>query len=268
MFTFMKISILIVLFGSLLSCSSYNRIIKSDDYTAKFEEANRLYDLKKFDRSVTLYEQVYQRSPKTPQGEVSYYRLGKACYNIEDWYMASYYLTSFQTKFPYSLKVEETLFLAAICAVQNSPESSLDQNETELALIELQGFVTRFPNSERVDTCNVIMDKLRFKLEYKDVLNIRLYSKTENYRAATVTAELFLENYPRSTFREEIGVILVRDSYLLTSNSIDSKLEDRKAKTRQRIEQFVAEFPNSSYLREFEKLTEKLNGIAVPSSNE
>lgn len=262
----MKSILAIVTLIVLSACSNYNRIIKSDDYEAKFTEANRLYESKKYERCVALYEQVYQRSPKSPQGEVSYYRLGKACFNVQDWYLASYYLSSFETKFPYSRNIEETVFLSALCAVENSPEASLDQNETELALNELQGFISRFPASEHVDTCNAIMDRLRFKLQTKEVLNVRLYAKTENYRAATVTAKAFLESYPISTYREEVAAIMVRNNYLLTINSVESKMEDRILKTLESYSDFVAEFPNSSYLREFESYQDKLAELQIPKN--
>ena len=257
----MKFVVTLLILLSLVSCSSYNQIVKSDDYEAKYNEANRLFADKKYERSITLYEQVFQRSPKSPQGEVSFYRLGKAAYNYGDWYLASYYLTAFQTKFPYSNFVEETIFLAALCAVENSPEASLDQNETEMALNELQGFITRFPNSNHVDTCNLIMDQLRFKLQTKEVLNVRLYDKTENFRAAAVSGASFLENYPISTYREEVAYLLVKNYYFLTVNSIDTKLEERIEKTTESYLDFLAEFPNSSYLRELEGYKTKVEAL-------
>lgn len=247
----------------LYSCGGYNSVLKGDDYKKKFELANELYDGKKFDRCIALYEQVYQRSSKSGEGELAYYRLGKASYEIQDWYLASYYLGSFQNKFPYSSKVEETVFLAAMCAVENSPEPSLDQDETEFAIGDLQNFVLRFPNSELVDTCNLIMSKLRFKLETKDVLNIRLYSKTENFRAATVTSQEFLANYPKSQYREEISAIRVRNSYKLTLNSVEEKKEDRKNSSIAYINDFIAEFPNSDYLREFNAYKEELMKLVI-----
>lgn len=263
----MRSIIAVVVLFSLLSCKGYNYVLKSDDYNAKFELANKLYDDGKYERCVALYEQVYQRSPKSGQGEISYYRLGKACYAVEDWYLASYYLGSFQTKFPYSQHVEETMFLGALCTVQNSPEASLDQDETELALNDLQLFINRFPNSARVDTCNQVMNQLRFKLQTKEAMNVRLYSKTENYRAATVTAASFLENFPVSEYREEVSAILVRNYYLLTVNSVETKLEERIEKSIESYEDFIAEFPNSSYLREFEGYPEKLQNLKNTSKN-
>lgn len=262
----MKSLVAITLFLALAACSNYNQVLKSDDYEQKFEMANALYDKGHYARSIALFEQVYQRMPKGSEGEVAYYRLGKAYYYEKDWYMASYYLSAFPQRFPFSPKCEECHFLSALCAVENSPEPSLDQAETELALNELQLFVTKYPESARIDTCNLVMDKLRHKLETKEVLNVRLYAKTENFRAATVAAEAFLENYPTSAYREEVSAILVRNSYQLTINSVDTKLEERIAKTHERYNNFVAEFPESHYLREFDGYTGKLNAIVIPPS--
>ena len=68
-----------------MSCSEYNKVLKSDDYERKFEVATELFDRKQYDRSIAIYEQVYQRFPKTGQGEVSYYRIGKAYYYEQDY---------------------------------------------------------------------------------------------------------------------------------------------------------------------------------------
>ncbi len=266
---FLSITVIFALFSMLIvSCDHYNQIVKSDDYQAKFDEANRLYDAGKYERCVGLFEQVYQRSPKSPQGEVSYYRMGMACFKVEDWYLASYYLSSFQLKFPYSKLVEETTYLAAMCAVYNSPKSSLDQTETEVALDELQNFITRFPNSERVDTCNIVMNSLRFKLQTKEVMNVRLYSKTGNYRAAVVSAKSYLETYPVTQYREEVYAILLRNQKLLAENSIDTKLEERIVDAEDTYANFLAEFPESLYLREFDNYLMQVRELRVKKTTE
>lgn len=240
------------------SCSNYNKVVKSDDYERKFELANELYDRKQWLRSVALYEQVFQRVPKTAQGEISYFRMGKAYFEEGDYYMGGYYLATFSEKYPASPKTEESLFLSSLCAVNNSPTSSLDQNETELALNDLQMFINRFPNSPLVDTCNIIMDKLLFKLETKDFDAVKLYNKTENFKAAVTSAEVFLSKYPRSIFREDASFIAVKNSYLLTKNSIDNKKLERIDQTIERYRTFANEFPESKRLKELESNVQEL----------
>lgn len=245
----LKITFIVLTVALITACSNYNKVLKSDDYQAKFEMANKLYDDGEYSRSVAFYEQVYQRFPKQSEGEVAYFRIGKAYYLDGDFYMGGYFLAEFTARFPYSPKVEEATFLSAMCSVHNSPEPSLDQTATEVGIDELQQFVDRFPESELVDSCNNIMDRLRFKLETKDYDAVKLYSKTEKYRAAVVSAEEFIKDYPMSKFKEEVAYILVNNSYLLTKNSIQSKKLERTEQTLERYRNFVSEFPNSKYKR-------------------
>lgn len=268
------------------SCSGYNEILKSDDYERKVQAANdyyqegvtpkvkyrksekaiakkgavrkRKYRTGSLQRSVALYEQIYQRMPKAAEGELAYFRIGKAYYYSNDFYMAGYYLGVFPQRFPYSAKGEEALFLSAMCSVNNSPTPSLDQTDTELAIRDLQSFVDRYPQSELIDSCNNLIDGLRFKLERKDYESVLLYNKTSQYNAATTSAETFMEDYPISQYTEEVMKIAVENSYLLAKNSVTSKKEERIDKTIERYNNFVAQFPASEDKDRLMKMVEEL----------
>lgn len=251
--------IVLVLFSTIfISCSDYSKILKSEDYTAKFDLANKYFDAEKYMQSIALYEQVYQRYPKQSEGEVSYFRIGKAYYLSNDFFMGGYFLGQFIARFPYSPKVEEATFISALCSVNQSPNKSLDQTETEIAINNLQQFVDRFPNSELVDSCNNIMDRLQFKIETKSFDAVRLYSKTMNYRAAVTSAEIFTTNYPISKYKEEAQYILVSNSYYLAKNSVDSKKLERTEQTLERYRTFAVEYPSSKYLKGLKTLNDEL----------
>lgn len=243
----------LIAIGLLTSCSDYNKVLKSDDYGDKFDMANYLYDSvgspSSKVRSIALYEQIYQRSPKQGEGELAYFRIGKAYYESGDYYMGGYYLSQFSQRFPYSPKAEESTFLSAMCSVHNSPEWSLDQLETDVAINNLQQFVDRYPNSSLIDSCNNIIDGLRFKLETKAYEGVALYSKTENFMAAESSALTFLDDYPMSVFKEDVHYLLVMNSYYLAKNSIDTKKKERIEQTIERYSTFVAAFPNSRYVK-------------------
>jgi outer membrane protein assembly factor BamD len=248
--------LLVVIF--LSSCSGYNKVVKGDDYQQKFEYANKLYDQRDFERSIVLYEQIYQHSPKTGEGELAYYRLAKSYYEIEDFYMSSYYFGQYIQRYPYSSKNEEAYFLMALSSVKNSPEYSLDQTETEGAINAVQQFIDRYPNSNLVDSCNHVIDRLRFKLEFKEYEHVKLYDKTENYRAAVTAGEIFIENFSKSAFCEEVYFLIIKNSYLLSINSIESKKIERIEKTWERITNFTILYPNSKYLREIKSIEIKV----------
>ncbi len=245
----------------IVSCKGYNHVVKSDDYQKKYELAEELYTKKQFTRSIALYEQIYQKFPKTGEGELAYYRIGKGYFFEKDYYMAGYYLGAFSQRFPYSPKCEETLFLSSMCSVSNSPQYSLDQNDTELAINSLQQFIDKYPNSTLVDSCNHVMDRLRLKLQLKDYESVKLYSKTENYRAAVTTSETFLSDYPMSDNREEIYFLLVENSYFLTKNSIESKKKERIDETIKRYRNFVLEFPDSKYKKRLNTISDEMQKL-------
>ncbi len=236
----------------LTACSDYAKIVKGSDYSQKFVTANSLFDQKEFDKAIVLYEQIYQHAPKSGEGELSYYRMAQSYYEIEDYYMAQYYYSSYMQRFPYSNKSEEVLFMIAMCSVKNSPEHSLDQTETELAISNVQQFVDRYPGSYLVDSCNMIIDELRFKLERKEYDAVALYDRTENYKAAVASGELFMEHYSRSSFLEEVHYMVVKNSYYMTINSIESKKKERSSQTTERFRNFAIRYVNSSYLKELE----------------
>lgn len=259
MIIFKKIFFSATIILMLSACSDYNKVVKGDDYQRKFELAGDLFDKKQYLRSVTLYEQVYQRMPKTGEGELAYFRIGKSYYEELDYHMAGYYLGAFSQRYPYSPKAQEALFLSAMCSVNNSPERSLDQNDTELAINNLQQFIDTYPESSLVDSCNKIMDKMRLKLENKDYDAVKLYAKTENYRAAVTSALTFLEDYPRSQSKEEVHYILVKNSYFLAVNSVDNKKCERIEQTIERYRTFVNEFPNTVYKAEVNDISDKMH---------
>lgn len=281
-----KFVLIAVLGASVVSCSDYNELLKSDNYDKKIERADEYYKIgekpkikyrknekqiaKKglirkekyrivyLDRAIALYEQIYQRMPKSAEGELAYFRIGKAYYLAEDYYMAGYYLGMFPQRFPYSSKGEEALFLSAMCSVNNSPSASLDQTDTELAIRDLQSFIDRYPQSNLVDSCNGLIDGLRFKLEQKAFNAVMLYNKTEQYLAAVTSAETFVEDYPLSQYRERALRIAVENSYFLAINSVPSKKAERIDETTERYNTFVAQFPESPYLKELSKNQDEL----------
>lgn len=249
----MKYTLLSTLLVFILSaCSDYAKIVKGSDYSQKFVVANQLFEAQDFNKAIVLYEQIYQHAPKSGEGEVSYYRMAQAYFEIEDYYMAQYYYSSYMQRFPYSDKSEEVLFMIAMCSVKNSPEHTLDQTETELAISNVQQFVDRYPGSYLIDTCNMIIDNLRFKLEKKEFEAVQLYDRTDNYKAAVAAGELFMEHYSRSVFLEETHYLIVKNSYFMTINSIESKKRERSAQTIERFRNFALRYATSKYLKELE----------------
>lgn len=254
------LGVLIVLIGGVIvSCSDYSKIVRGDDYQRKFEAANEMFENGKFSKCIVLYEQIYQHSPRSGEGELAYYRLAKSYFEIEDFYMAEYYFGSYLSRFPFSNNKEKAAFSKVMCSVRNSPNFSLDQSETNKAINDVQEFIYNFPESPFIDSCNVLIDGLRLKLEKKDFEEIRLYSKTEKYRAAVTSADIFIGRYPKSIFLEEAFYLMVKNSIFLARNSVDSKKLERIEQSNERFLNFAERFSNSKFLIELKTLKKTLD---------
>jgi outer membrane protein assembly factor BamD len=236
----------------LTSCGGFNKIVKSDDYALKQEKAAVYFANGQWDRSATLYEQIYQRYSKGAIGEESYFKLAKSHYFLEDYYLAGYYFSNYRERFFLSPYAEEATFLSAMCAVKNSPNYSLDQADTYKALNELQVFIDLYPKSNLVDSCNRIMDRLQGKLEQKKYESAKQYYKMQNYRSSAVAFDALLEEFPATNKREEAMFLALKSVFLLAQNSVDSKKSDRYSDTIKRYRKFASLFPQSKYLKEAE----------------
>lgn len=250
----------IILFFALIqltpSCSEYNKIVKDDDYDKKLMKAEELYNSGSYNRALVLYEQVYQRHPRDDKGETSYYKLGMTYYNLEDYYMSAYYLSNFVGKFPRSKRVEDAMYYSALSSVRNSPSPSLDQEDTEKAINDLQYFISRYPNSRRVDTCNQMMDDLRAKLEKKALLSVELYDRMQKYQAAVTAAESFLEEYPQTEHRLRIVMLMLENQSVLAEKSVFSKRKERLEKIMEIYEKHREELQMSKHFAKAVKISE------------
>lgn len=262
-----QISIFLILFV-LASCGGYNKILKSKVPEEKLTAAHDYYEKEQWPRAAALFEDVIPNYKYTPKGERAYYRYAMCHYQMKDYYLAAFYLKKYSKDFPNSGRAEDARFLSAMCKVKNSPHYSLDQNETDLALEELQLFVDDYPNSKLIDSCNNVMDDLRAKLEYKQYNISKMYFRMENYRAAAASLGSTMQQFPNSKYKEELLYMLVKSSFLLAKNSIEDKKQERYEDTIKSYHKFVSSFPDSENRDEVETYFKRSKDYLVEEEEE
>ncbi len=251
---------ILILFATLLvvSCSEYEKVLKGDDYDKKYDMALKMYNKKKFIKAIPLFEEVISIYSKlSEKGEKGYYYLCYCHYNTQNYALASYYFRNFQVTYPQSKHAEEAAFMSAICKVEASPKPSLDQSNTVTAINELQAFMNRYPKTTKKDTCNLIIDQLRDKLEEKAYQSAKLYYNMEEYAASAVAFTNMLSDYPDTDYREEALYLVVKSNYRLANNSIKEKKVERFEETIKSYTKFVDNFPKSERLKELEEYYNK-----------
>jgi outer membrane protein assembly factor BamD len=247
----------------------HNKILKSNDLELKYSKAIEYYEDDDCYKALPLLEELIGLVRGTQRAEDVYYYYAQVHYCIGDYYLANYYFKNFSKTYSNSSRAEECLFLAAMCSYQLSPSYSLDQQDTRSAINDFQLYMDRYPESSRRDSCNVIVDNLRKKLELKAFEVARLYVKTERFKAATIALENILNDYPGTIYTEEALYLTVLANFEYAGRSIEAKKLERYEETTKSYYNFVAHFSESKWKKEAEqyfdrslKNIDKLKGLA------
>lgn len=236
------------------SCGQYQKLLRSDDIELKFQKAIEYYEDGNYGRTITLLNDVIPAFRGTARAERVNYYFAMAHYKQRDYIMASHYFRSFYSAFPHSEHAEEFLFLSAYCKYLESPRSSLDQTTTREAIRELQGFINRYPQSERVEEANELIDELRHKLEKKRFDNAMLYYELNDYPAAVTTFRNLISDFPDTQYHERALYYIVRSHYEHASRSIPMRQQERYEQVLAAFNQLIRVFPESEYLSAAERM--------------
>ena len=255
-----------------ISCSEYNKVLKGSDYNLKFDKAIEYYKNDQCYKSLPLLEELMSYFRMTSKGEDVYYYYAKNQYCMGDFYLAGYYFKRFVKNFPQSSRVEECAFNSAVCLMMNSPDYYLDQSESYKAIDEFQLFLSKYPNSFLVDSCNNMVANLRARLERKSFEKGKLYFRMEKFRSAIIALNTTILEFPDTQYKEEVLYLILKSNYLFAINSVLSKKVERFEESIKSYYTFVDSFKNSKFaneaesfylssLKELEKLKKTSNGI-------
>jgi outer membrane protein assembly factor BamD len=242
----------ILLLILIAGCSEYTKVLKSADVEYKYAKAKEYFEEEEYSKALSLFDELGTLFRGSARSEEIHNYIANCHFELQDYYFANYYYKNFAKTYPTSPLTEEALFKSAFCSYLNSPKSSLDQADTEQAIDEFQLFLNRYPQTSLKDSSNAMIRELRAKLEQKAFDNAKLYYLTENYKSATVALENMLRDFPESPHREEIEFLIVKSSYLLAINSVDSKKEERLSATIENYHKFVDSYAESKFLKEAE----------------
>ena len=240
------------------SCSEYNKLVKSADMEKKYEAAIKYYEKGDFIKAQALLEELIGVFRGTAKAEQVFFYYSFTCYELEDYVTASYHFKNFAKNFPSSSHAEECAYMNAYCYYLSSPSYSLDQSDTRTAVSEMQTFMDKYPRSERIPKCNLIMDELRAKLEKKDYENSKQYFYVTDYKSAITAFNNVLKEYPGTSHREELNFLILKSNYMVAVNSIEKKKEERIGLGIDTYLKFVDVFPKSDYLKQAESIYDSL----------
>ncbi|MDP5002171.1 MAG: outer membrane protein assembly factor BamD [Flavobacterium sp.] len=238
----------------LISCSEYQKALKSDDVAVKNEAANKMYESGKYLKAIRLYEQIAPAYKGKPSAERMFYFYSMALYKSNQYYLAGYQLENFVATYPKSEKREESAFYAAECFYKLSPKYSLDQTDTNKALDKMQHFIDVYPDSQFLPQANVYVKELREKLEKKAFEIAKQYNTISDYKGALKALENFLADYPGTPFKEQALYYRLDSAYNLAINSVELKKQERLSYAKSTYANLVKFNEQSEYKEKADKM--------------
>ena len=243
----------------MVSCGEYQKLLKSNDYQLMYKKAIEYYNKGDYQGALNLLDgirTVFIGTSKAPN--IAYYR-AFCNYNLKDYAIASDLFKQVIQTYPESSFAEECLFMMGFCDYKASPKPRLDQAVTEKAINEFQLYLNRYPLSGRKDKINGYMDEMRDKLSYKAYLSAKNYYQREYYKAAVISLQNCLKDFPGSKYREEIMYMLFVSKYQMAVNSVEEKKLERYNNAREEYYYFADEYPDSRYASDVKKKYDEID---------
>ncbi len=264
----------IILSVSFLQSCEFSTAKKIQDPEKKYAKALEYYEAGKYAKTQIMLENVILSLRMTKHGEDALYKYADSYYHLKDYILAGYYFRKYVSDYPKGKYAEEAQFMSAKCYYLDAPKPKLDQQATLTALKEFELFITKYPESNKIEECNNLVDELRDKLEKKSFLNAKLYYDIGYFNAASIALNNSMKDFPDTKYKEEIMYLIVKSKYKYAQNSIVTKQKERYEDTLKAYNKFTEKYPSSSYTKELnaikkntEKEISKLNNNQTASIN-
>jgi outer membrane protein assembly factor BamD len=251
-----------------ISCSQYEKILKSEDVDLKYSKAFYFYNKGDFVKAGTLFDQLAPLTRGTRKADSVYFYQAMTQYKLNDFIIAGHYFNNFVKMYGNSKFIEEAAYMEAYCYYMQSPRPELDQTSTLYALDAFKIYMIRYPKSSRVTDCIRIIDELKEKLMEKAYISAQLYYNLDNYKASIVALNNCLIDFPDSRYREEIMFKLLKSKFMLAAKSVYSKQVERYQDTIDEYYSFITEFPESKNRKEAEGIYKEASKFAKEPNTE
>ncbi len=248
----------LVLF-TLGSCSKYQTLVKKGTPDQKYKAALKYYAKDDYFHAQQLFDELIVIYRGTNKLERIYYLYAQTYYKQGDYIVASYHFKYFAKTFPKSQYAEESLYLSAYCKYLDSPPDNLDQTSTKEAISDMQMFINLYPNSDKIDEANKVMDELRAKLVTKDFDSAKQYYKTQYFKAAVYALSQHIKDYPASPYREEAMFLIIEANFDFASKSIYRKQKERYTNVITAYNDYIASYPEGKYTKQAHKYMKSAN---------
>ena len=247
---FSSSSLLLVTILFIVGCNAYDKVLKSDDLDYKYDKAKEYYFKKDYYRALPILEELIALRKGTKDVEEMTFYYSYSYYGQGSYELAAYHFKKFTETFPYGVHAEEALYMYAYCYYVMTPDADLDVSNADKAIDAFQLFINQYPESDRVQEANRLIDESRRVKEEKALASAKLYFDIKYYQAATISFKNIIKDFPGIEEKEQIYFLILRSNFLLASNSVQSKKLERFQDSIAAYNDLVENYPESEYLKE------------------
>ena len=241
----------------LSACSDYNKILKSDNVDKKYQAALEYFEKKDYYRAGVLLEEVRPVLAGRVEAEKVAFLYAYTQYYERLYLTSAELFRNFFETYGRSPFAEESLFMHTKSLYYDSPDFNLDQSSTQTAIVSIQEFLNRYPESKYKEEASKMYDELASKLERKAFESAKLYSQMRYYQAGVTAFTTFQREYPSSNYNEEAAYLKIVSQFSLAEESVPEKQRERYFDTIGFYQAFVDKYPKSKYLRNAEAIYDK-----------
>ncbi|MBN8587264.1 MAG: outer membrane protein assembly factor BamD [Rhodothermia bacterium] len=219
-----------------------------------FEKGKMLYDKKRYSDAIEFFKGVFDFGRTNEWADDAQYYLGLSYMGSKDYMVAEQEFMRFISLYRADTRSVEAEFQRLVCYYRLSPTYELDQTDTDRALTNMNIFLQRYPNDDRVSQINTMIKELREKLGKKAFEAGKTYERRGYYQAAAHTFEQVLQGFADTSWADDALLGAIRSYVLYAKNSVETKQAERYEKAIATYNRLVELFPKSDVLKSAEAL--------------
>lgn len=258
------------------SCThEYNLVYRSTDQQYKYEYAKEAFANGKYNRAISLLQELVSYNKGTDNAEECLYMLAMAQYNNADYEEAAMTFSKYYATYTKGKYAEMACYFKGQSLYMNTPEPRLDQTSTMSAIKAFQDYLDIYPDAIMKETVHERLRVLQDKLVRKELYSAKLYydlgtyfgncsGGENNYDACIITAQNALKDYPYSGHREDFALLIMKSKFELAGMSVETKKVERYQDAEDECYGFINEYPDSKdvetarkYIKRCETITEE-----------
>ncbi len=221
-----------------------------------YKRALSFYEQEKWGKASRYFENVARVYLGSVREDSIMFFMARCKFKDEDYGDAITLLESYRFQFSRSDFMEAAEGMLTLSYYYSSPGPERDPTNIAYTLSGIEEFQSRYPNSKQNEAFSQMRIELMGRLYDRAFLNAYTYYKIGKYKSAIVAFKNAMKEHPENPNREKMMYYMILSGYELARNSIESLEVDRYMALVDMYYSFVAEFAESEYRKELDKIVE------------